>query len=287
MSAKIKDFFMFLKQKLGTEMPEDVSQEADIKSQCGPWDFILAAREIPPEKDWLLGEVKTLLWDVAHKEKEAVFPLTEPGFSNKRGAAHEAKVPLIRKRFVAATIIDAQAQDKEHRSLLCGNAILALANCCEDQLINGDGSELTGLLNVSGTPSITNDKRESRENFCRSAIKEYKSAVGHRPTLVVLSNIDRFKLHAEKGVEHAAQETPKEVGGVELMALDIVPEGRGLLLTVDDIVLASSPVEWKFGCKDAELSTKGQSQIIVSFGMGLALKNPKAVAQLILEGKQD
>lgn len=280
MSEKIKDFFAFLKQKLGPEMPEDVSQEAHIKSQDGPWDFIQAAREIPPKKDWLFGEVQTLLWDVASKGSEAVFLFREPGFSNEQGSAQEVKTLLAKQECLAATVIDAQAQ--HDRSRVCEKAVLAVVTCCEEQLIKGGGNN-AGLLNMNGATPIDNEKNESREKFCCHAIEEYENAVGHKPTLIVLSSVDGLMLHAEKGMEHSAQEPPKEVGGVPLMVLEsVVPEGRGLLLTVNDIVFTSSPLEWEFGYRDDRLRANGHSEIIVRYEMGLIIRRPEAVAQLAL-----
>lgn len=282
-------FLYLLGRDLKLDLPADVTEEAYIKSQKELRDLVQAVRAYWPNRDWLLSLSQLLTWDVDRHGSEAVvfYASREPGSSNEAKAPQEARVPLTRHEIVAATVIASQAKEDGQGSIVYEDAIRNLVAYCEDQLINGDGSKLTGLLRLSDATSITKSIQESREDFYCRTIEEYTSITGRKPTHIVISHSERLKWQAEKGVGCAAQEFPRDLREVPIIALDFVPEGRGLVLAFDDFLLVSSLWEWKFGCKDDELSARGQSQIIVSFAMGLAIKHPKAILQLQLVEEQE
>ena len=282
-----RDFIISVRASLGLKVPEDMSEEARIKSRRCLKDFIEAPRIIRPERVFLLDQIEKRPWDVDVQGREVfVSPaLSKPGFSNKKGSQQLAKATLTEHEFVVATVIENQAQDQYYQGRVCAGAVLAMVEYCEDQLINGDGSKHTGLLNLSDATSVTKYLEESLEDFYRRALQEYASITGGKPTHIVFSHADQLKLHAAKGIESAAKKLPQKLDEVPLIALDFVPEGHGLILAVDDIVLAASPVEWQLGCGKGNLSAKDHSEIIASWEMGLVIKNPAAIVQLTLEGK--
>ena len=283
------EFYFFVTRNLGFHLPEVVPQEEHIETQPGLPKLVDAVQSLWPDQGLLLGLCQPLTWDVDRDGREVVvFPeARQPGSSNTARTPQEARVPLTQHELVAATVIESQAEDKGRGSVVYAEVAKSIAAYCEDQLVNGDGSKITGLLGLDGATSITKGPRESREDFYSRALGEYASSAGRKPTHIVLSNSERFKWHAEKVSGHPAHGFPRNLLEVPIITLDCVPADRGLIVAADDIVMVSSPMEWKLGHKNDELSAKGQSQVIVSFEMGLAIRNPEAIAQLQLVGKQE
>ena len=281
-------FFHFLTRQLGLDLPEDVSPDRPRKSKSSLQALVQASLVHWPERDLLLGLVQPRPGDVAREGDEAVvfFVSKEPGFSSKKGPEQKARVAMTRHEFAATTVIEEQVWDDNYRSRVYEDVVKNILAYCEDQLINGDGSKVTGLLELNNATPIKKDKDESREDFYCRALNEYANITGRKPTHIILSNREQLKWHAEKGMAYAAREFPQQLIEVPIMALDLVPEDRGLILAVDDIILASSLVEWEFGFKNYQSSAKGQSRIIVSFEMGLIIKRPEAIVQLVLEGRK-
>ena len=288
MSDDPKAYLRLLYQELKINIPNDVSQEEIVKPWRGIWGCTLAVQMLLPEPTLLFSLSQPISWDVDRDGKEVVvfYPPRGPGSSNKERTQLEARSPMTRHEFVAATVIDSQAEDEIYVGRVCEDLFKNIVAYCEDQLINGDGSKTTGLLELEGTTSIIK-MYEKREDFHCRALEEYAGIARRKPTHIVLANSERLKWQEEKEEEHAAKEPLKNLREVPIIVSDLVPEERGLIIAKDDIVLVASPLELKFGCKDGDLSAKGQSQIIASFDMGLAAKHPEAIAQLILEDKND
>lgn len=290
MSFNLNEFLEFLTQQRGIELPKDVAQ-ANL-----PY-FTKAALALDPNRFLFLHLAQPRPGEVGRQGREAVvfFTSNEPGSSNRKEPAkgNEPRLPKEPSLEARAIMTEheltvAATEDQVHeslRSLVYDTAVLTLAEYCEELLVKGDGNERKGLLDVRSAEPIAKNKEESWEKFCHRALMERASKIRPSPTHIVLSNIDKHNWHAEE-MKRAAQEFPKQPWGTPLITLDAVPKGRGLILSVNDIDLASSPLKWEFRCGKDEPRAGGQSEIIIRWEMGLIIRRPEAITQLILEDKK-
>ena len=165
---------------------------------------------------------------------------------------------------------------------------------CEDQLINGNGDGITGLLHASGATSCEGGDRYQREpgsditrvGFLRQELQSYASRTGRRPTHIILPYAEMLELVVSgRRMANAARGFTNNLFGVPIIESKAVPEGHGLIIASDEIVLASSPgLEWEFGHSNSELESLDLSAIILKCKMGLLIKRPETIVRLRFQG---
>ena len=300
MNETFSDFFDFLTRKLGLAIPEDFSQEAPLTSKGSLQDFIQVPRVPRLVRFLLLDRVQHCLC-----EKKAGCVVTElvdpyapgkPGDSNRQNkpfkllVAEKASAVMTERVVAAATIINDQAKDEGcNRRAINEDVVSSMLLDCEQLLFNGIKEGIRKLPSDSSN-TITRKGKPSLVDACGDAIGEYMSS-SHGPsadTVLVLRREEMQQLlveHQNPGplvLSHKGH--PIRLFGVPLVESDDLSEKRGLLLKADDITLFSSPgLEWVFGRSNDELRDRDWSEIIVKYTVGLMLKRPEEIAQLVLE----
>lgn len=286
---------------LGHEMPEDVAQRKDIKSQGSLQDFIDIAHEAKSDQVSLLSLVHQLREDESNRVAQVVQPHVAgmPGFSNNPLAQpekyQEVQTTMDWKEVLAVMVTKEQAKDTNHiRHIFNEEVPRNVVASCEDQLINGNGDGITGLLHASGaiSPTFEESYEESpgcdisRVAFLRNELQSYASRTGRKPTHIILPYPEILELAASgQRMANAARGFPNKLCGVPIIESKYVPEGRGLIIAADEIVLASSPgLEWEFGHSNSELEAHDLSAIILKCKMGLLINRPETLVQLRFYG---
>ncbi len=277
---------------LWPNQPGNISQRKDVQSEGGLWDFFKIANENKSGGDLLLGLV---LRETGNRAK-VVQPYTsgKPGFSNKPLAQPELYTPnevqatMAWKNVVAAVVIGQRTGEESYQDFILNYVVPRnVVASCEDQLINGTGSEITGLLHTGDEDCLT--RNEEPIDFLHRALKEYASRAGRMPTHIVLPYTEILALLASgQRMANAARgfrNKSFEVFGVPVIESTAIPENRGLIVAADEITLATSPgMEWEFGHRNKELESCGLSAIILKCQLGLLIKRPEAVVRLNFDG---
>lgn len=287
MSEKIKGFFKTITQQLGPALLKDEYPAEKVRTQVSLLDFISAPRTPVPGRVLLLDIVQKLL-----RKAEVVKPMsiTEPHASRKPGFSNEpseytptpqAPAILDWQKVVAAIVIKKQAEDKDYiRRIVHEDVVQNVIACCEDRLINGKG-KVKGLLNICGATSIARKDEKTRMEFYRQALKTYASSAGRSPTHIILPITEILELFDEPTMGCASQEFSNKLFGVPVIVSDAIPEGQGLIIAVDDIILCTSPgLKWSFGCCDGQFTSSKLLAIFLDFKMGLLIKRPGTIARL-------
>lgn len=191
---------------------------------------------------------------------------------------------------VAALIVEEKAQEESYRHhIIIEDMIWNMVSYCEDKLINGSTNEIKGLLNVCGDISTTRKCDQTRKEFYFRALETYVRNAGRTPTHIVLPFKEILQLHMERQgsasicIGETAQGFSNKLFGIPIIVSDALSGEHGLILTVNDIVLASSPgLKWKFVREYGTLKC-GKVAIILHFAMGLLVKRPEAIAKLTLK----
>ena len=296
----IEDFYSSL-IKSGINLPEIVSQEKDAQSQGSLQDFIEIARETSSDR-FLLPSLAHQLFEGTDKVAQVVQPYAfgAPGFSNelveqlKEDPPNKIKETMAKRNIVAAVVLKKQADNKDYiRHIINEDVPRNVVASCEDQIINGNKSGAKGLLHadeaVSYTHSdalpnfISNDA--SRIPFYYHTLRAYASKANRMPTHIILPHMEIMRiLDSVKTTAYATQEFPNKLFGIPVIESKFIQEGRGLMLAVDEILLASSPdLEWQFGCSTNALKSRGLSAIILKCKMGLLINRPETIFRLTLD----
>lgn len=255
------------------------------KPKVNLWHLIQAAQKPLSGRESLLDAIPQYSCskgaDSKVAEIVASYTRGEPGFSNKLKAPYDTKevtTMLARLDVVAATICDEQARDEDYmRHIINKDVARNFTAFCEDQFINGDGKKIKGLLHDSRDTTVIDSKGSpTRLVFYPRALKKYASIAGRRPSLIVLPNKEMLDL-AELLMGEEPQGFPEKLFGIPVMASDFLPDDRGLILAVDEIVLVSSSLESNFEARNHD-----QVEVSVGCNLGLLVKRPETVAQLIL-----
>ncbi len=288
MSEKIKGFFKTITQQLVTALLKDVYPEEKAGTRVSLLDFISAPRTHVPDRVLLLDIVQKLL---CKAEAVKSISISEPHISRKPGFSNEPSVytftpqaPAILdwQEVVAAIVIKEQAGDKDYiRRIIHEDVVQNVIACCEDRLINGNKEKIIGLLNICGATTIARKDEKTRMEFYRQALKKYASSAGRSPTHILLPSTEIFELFDEPTMGCASQEFSNKLFGVPVIVSDAIPEGQGLIIAVDDIILCTSPgLKWRFGWCDGQNTSSELSAIFLHFRMGLLIKRPGTIAQL-------
>lgn len=271
---------------LGIELPEIVSQGERIKSPGSLRDFLKTAPKTT---------LSSLVYKSPSSRGQVVQPCDsgKPGFSNKPLAQLEQYTPcevqatMAWKSIIAAVVTREQAQNEKYiRHIFNADVPRNIVAACEDQLINGSESKFTGLLQASDADHL--GLNEKRLDFFYKVLEEYAGRAGRMPTHIILPYTEILKLlmskqqrmtYAAQGFRHKLF----DVFGVPVIESTAIPENRGLIIAVDEIVLASPPgLEWEFGYSNSELEARDLSAIILKCKMGLLIKRPETIRQLYL-----
>ena len=290
----ITSLLKLLTEERGLELPEDVSQEKLLPSRGSLRDVIRFAGTKNKSGGFLLLSLVHTLFADASTRAQVVQPHVAgtPGFANKPLAQPEHYTPneiratIAWQSVVAAVVIKEQADDEKYiRSVINVEVPPNVAASCEDLLINGDGSEFTGLLHSSDEERLKPDEKQI--DFFFRVLEDYASRAGRMPTHILLPYAEILRLllskqrmtYAARGFRHKCF----EVFGVPVIASDALPNNRGLLLAADEIVLAlPSGLKWKFGHSNSELESLDLTAIKLEFKMGLMIKRPETIRQLSL-----
>ena len=223
-----------------------------------------------------------------------------PGFSNNPLAQpehyKEVQTTMAWKDVLAAMVSKEQAKDTSYiRHIFNEDVPRNVVASCEDQLINGNGAGITGLFNVGDALSVASDDRSkdagrvelTRAFFYYNALQIYVGRTGRKPTHIILPYTEILQLLAAgQRVPKATQIFPNRLFGVPVIESHAIPEGRGLMIAADEIVLASSPgLEWEFGHSNDELEERDLSAIFLKCKMGLLIKRPETIARLSLNNE--
>lgn len=307
MSETFKDFFDFLIRKLGLAIPEDFSQEEEPHTAQGSLqDFIQVPRAPRLDRFLLLDLVQHCLLEknVGCVVTELVDPYApgKPGDSNRQHkqfellVAKEVKAVITRRVVAAATIIEEQARDEEYkRSVINENVVESVITDCEQWLFNGIEEKIRSLPPDSSNTIIERKGKTSLVDFCYEAIIEYMGS-SHGPSTYTALVLRREEMQ-QLLVEHqnnpgplvlSPKGHPISLFGIPLVESYDLPMKRGMLLKANDITLVSSPgLEWVFGSSNDELRDRDLSKIIVKYKVGLLIKRPEEIAQLVLEDQKD
>ena len=271
---------------LGIELPEIVSHKERIKSPGNLRDFL---------KDAPKTTLSSLVYKGPSSRGQVVQPCDsgKPGFSNKPLVQLEQYTPdeiqahMAWKSIIAAVVTREKAQsDKYIQHIFHADVPRNIVAACEDQIINGSGSKFTGLLQASDEERL--ELGEERIDFFYRVLEEYASRTGRMPTHIMLPYTEILKLLISKQqrITYAAQgfrHKSFDVFGVPVIESAAIPENRGLILAVDELVLASPPgLEWEFGYSNSELEARDLLAIVLRCKMALLLKRPETIRQLSL-----
>ena len=287
MSEKIKGFFKTITQQLVPALLKDEYPAEKVGTQVSLLDFISAPRTPVPGRVLLLDIVQKLL---CKAEADTSISISEPHISKEPGFSNQSTVytatppaPAILdwQEVVAAIVIREQAEDKDYiRRIVHEDVVQNVIACCEDRLINGKG-EVKGLLNICGAIPMARKDEKTRMEFYRQALKTYASSAGRSPTHIILPITEILELFDEPTMGGASQEFSNKLFGVPVIVSDAIPEGQGLIIAVDDIILCTSPgLKWRFGWCDGQCTSSELSAIFIHFKMGLLIKRPGTIARL-------
>ena len=282
---------------IGAGLPWDISQRKNVQSSGYSLGAFFTAPITYTNKsggDLLIRRVRKQ--DVSNGVVHVFQPYDagKPGFSNKPLAQPEQCTPnevqaaMAWKSFVAAVVTEKQAEEQEYKHIIFNRVVPHnVVASCEDQLINGTGSEITGLLHTGDEDCLT--RNEEPIDFLHRALKEYASRAGRMPTHIVLPYTEILALLASgQRMANAARgfrNKSFEVFGVPVIESTAIPENRGLIVAADEITLATSPgMEWEFGHRNKELKSCGLSAIILKCQLGLLIKRQEAVVRLNFDG---
>ena len=283
-------------------MPDDVSQREDTKSRGNLQDFIDVAQEAQSGQLSLLNLVHQLREGESNRVTQVVQPHAAgtPGSSNNPLAqpeqCKEVQATMAWKSVVAAMVTKEQARDTgDIRHIFNEDVPRNVVAACEDQLINGNGAGITGLFNVGDALSVASDddlgeneeRNQTRATFYYHALQMYISRARRKPTHIILPYTEIIQLLPQgQKVLNTARVFPNKFLGMTVIGSKAVPEGRGLMIAADEIVLASSPgLKWEFGHSNDELESQDLSAIILKCKMGLLIKRPETIARLSLNNE--
>ncbi len=286
--------------KIGLGLLEDESQVAEIETQGSLQDFINAHHTYMPGRALLLDLVQQFPCrmepgdDLQLVIKDSASRM--PGFSNKSPGnfACTSQETMGLQEVIAALVIKKYEQDENYqRHIIAEDIVRNIVAYCEDKLINGCEDKIKGLLNVCGTLSTKREEKETRKEFYCRALKEYVSNAGRTPTHIVLPFKEILQFHVDQQdgacvcIERTEQGFSNKLFGIPVISSDALSGEHGLILAVDDIVLASSPgLKWEFIRGYGNLGCGGMA-ILLSFTMGLLVKRPGTVAKLTWKGEED
>lgn len=296
------EFYFSLLLQRGLEMPDDVSQREDTKSRGNLQDFIDVVQEAKSGQTSLLSLVHQLHEDKGNRVAQVIQPHAAgmPGFSNnplvQPEPCKEVRAIMAWKDVVAAMVTKEQAKNTSHMRYIFNEEVPQnVVASCEDQLINGNGAGITGLFNVGDALSVASDddlsedegRNQTRETFYYHALRMYISRARRRPTHIILPDTEIIQLLPQgQKVLNTARVFPNKFLGMTVIGSKAVPEGRGLMVAADEIVLASSPgLKWEFGHSNDELESQDLSAIILKCKMGLLIKRPETIARLSLNNE--
>ena len=291
----LKGFYASVTKDLGLDLPEKLSQRRTAQSDGSLQDFLKAAPLTNKSgQDLLVRLVRKFFGDASDWTAQVVQPYAsgKPGFANKPLTQPECYTPnetmatMAGQSVVAAVVNREQAGDENYiRRIMSQDVPRNVVASCEDLLINGQGSGITGLLHI-GEEDCRKDS-ESQLDFFYRALKEYASRAVRMPTHIILPYTEILRLlasdqkmaFAARGFRHK----DLEVFGVPVIESNAIPKNQGLILAADEIVLASSPgLEWKFGHSNSDLQSRDLSAIMLKYQMGLSIKRPETVRRIYL-----
>lgn len=210
----------------------------------------------------------------------------KPGFSNrattsdKLPCADTVTATMAGLNVVAATIYEEQVRDENYMRYIINEEVAPnVAGFWEDQLINGDGNKnrIAGLLHDDhDTITIESKSEPTQIDFSPRTLEEYGRKAGRTPSLIILPDNEMVRL-AELQLGQDAQGFPRSLFGIPVTPSGFLLDERGLIVAVDEIVLAASSPKLKFEPRDHE-----QIEIIVSCNLGLLIKRPGTIAKLDL-----
>lgn len=211
---------------------------------------------------------------------------------------------IARKVSVPIADEDARSETKKMRFI---NEILPgeVAKDFENQAINGDGrstnNNLEGLFFRPAEPSAESDKYtdphykliyertdENLVEFCLGALAKYRrpwpDGAGREPTHIILPVGSWEQLLEQKkrsGNQPLASDLDR-LWNLPILASDFVPEGRGLVLAIDDIALVlADGLHWEFGQRPEGIE-QGFSITSVTHNANLLIKHPQSI--MLLDG---
>ena len=294
MAENSKDPLISLTQQMGFNLLATMPHKTGAKTEALLQNLIQAVQKRLHDRALLLSLIRHRFCpkDAGSKVEEIVEPYApgEPGFSNnllasgKLPSADKVTVTMARLDITAAIVYKDQMQDENYmRHIINEDVARNVVTFCEDQIINGDGSKIAGLLHDShDTIPIINKRVELfKLDFYSDALERYTKIAGRAPSLIALPNKEVMML-ANLHTFQDVQGITDKLFGIPVMASDYLPGDRGLILAVDEISLASSNLELKFECDKDTLNDRERVQIIVGCNMGLLLKRPEAIARLKL-----
>ena len=286
--------------KTGLGLLEDESQVTEIETQGSLRDFINAHHTYMPGRTLLLDLVQQFPCRMKPNEDlQLAIEVSDsrtPGFSNKSpgDVAYTSKETMGLQEVVAALVIRKYERDENYqRHIIAEDMIRSLVAYCEDKLINGCEDKIKGLLNICGAHSAIRGEEDTRKEFYCLALEKYVRNAGRTPTHIVLPLKEILQLYIEQQgstgicIGEAAQGFSNKLFGIPVIVSDALSGEHGLILAVDDIVLASPPgLRWKF-VRGLGGNERNDLTIILSFTMGLLVKRPETVAKLTWKDKKD
>ena len=296
MIENCEDFFTFLTENRGFELPEKLLVPMGIPSQAVLQDFIQADQKLLPGQESFLSLIPQRLYPEGADsgKEEVVQPLASrgPGFSNRlleqpeKYASSKVKTTMILEGVIAAIVTTDQALDKNYIRFVINEEVARnVVAFCEDRIINGNGSQGTGLLDVGGANPTKILGNENRIRFYCRALREYANSARRAPTHIVLPYTEILELLMEQNKALAAPGFPNKLFGIPIIESNAVPEAQGLILAIDEIFLSSYPsMKWEFGHIDSEARNRDLATICLGCKINLAIKCSKAIKKLDLEG---
>ena len=289
-----EDFFTFLIEKRGFELPKGLSVPMDIPSQAILQDFIQADQKRLPGRESFLNLIPQRPYpECAGSGKEKVVqPQASmgPGFSNRlleqpeKYISSKTKTTTIMENVIAAIVTEKQALDKNYIRFVINEEVARnVVAFCEDQIINGNGNQVTGLLSVGGVDSAVRSGDENSTRFYCRALREYTNSVGRTPTHIILPYTAILELLTEQNMALAALGFPNKLFGIPIIESNAVPEAHGLIIAVDEIFLSSCPgMEWEFRYVDSEARNRNLARICLGCKINLVIKHSKTIKKLDL-----
>ena len=221
--------------------------------------------------------------------------------SSPQSQMHEVVVPTI-ARITRLPITDECAgNESQIMQFIDGLLSRIVEGDIEYQAINGDGSQnnIRGLFFHPAEPDGSGRyadphykltcKRTGEDlvEFLLRALAKYRrpcpDGVGREPTHIILPVSSWKQRMSRKNQSHGhplASDLDK-LWNLQILPSDFVPEGRGLVLDIDNIALVlADGISWEFGEWPGLL--KGYSTISVTHKANLLIKYPRSI--MILDG---
>ena len=223
--------------------------------------------------------------------------------SDRFSSTCELTVPVIARKItlpIAEECIKSEPQLSRFIETILSRIVVG---DLEYQVINGDGNganNIRGLFFRPAEPSKESDRcsdphykltcertDENLVEFCLKALAKYRrpcpDGAEREPTHIILPAGSWAQLMSQKKQSdgHPLAGDLDKLWNLKILASDFVPEGRGLILAIDDMALVlADGLDWEFGQWLGPF--KGYSGISVTHKANLLIKYPRSI--MLLDG---